>query len=574
MIKNTSTKKQKILAAVSAALVAGIIAGAFLTADVEPAAAQPETESQAPQEETQPAEGFALILEQAIKQLALQDEVDAQLLNEMDSGNYSFESPLVVTDPYGQSPLAAMVLFTSAEPLKISIHIDGKDTLADIDFTFDGYNTRHILPVYGLYADTENKIELTAEDKTGTKKTAALNIRTEPLPGDLSKNSILTDFADETKYQPGLNFSYGFGTEKAAFDAYGDYRWFISDNFSFASLYDYNGHYIFVKELAEDALFYETDPLGRIYKMYYAPYGVHHDIEEYKDGNLLVCGYSGDTMQDMMYEINTQTGEIQNTLDFKTVFQRSREDLHDMGYPDWFHLNAIVWDESRDKLILSARHQSLVAEISWPDGNIDWMLSSPKGWLPMFRKYLLTPVGDAEFPYGQHAPQILPDFDLNPDTIDLLLFDNGNQWFGTTDEEALTPELYSRMVHYRINMKEMTVEQIWEYGKEEGATLYSNARGSAERLDNGNYFGMFLVQRNNIESAAANYMEVDMDGQVVWEALAVSGDEKGLYEEYKAERMQIYNNAANDLQLGEAAQNLVPGEVYERFNIQYDREMQ
>ena len=41
-------------------------------------------------------------------------------------------------------------------------------------------------------------------------------------------------------------------------------------------------------------------------------------------------------------------------------------------------------------------------------------------------------------------------------------------------EQPALPEMkYSRAVIYRIEQKKMTIEQVWEYGKERGFEWYS-----------------------------------------------------------------------------------------------------
>jgi arylsulfate sulfotransferase len=195
-----------------------------------------------------------------------------------------------------------------------------------------------------------------------------------------------------------------------------------------------------------------------------------------------------------------------NTLDLRTVLQRSRyTGFLPEEHPDWLHLNTITWVEGTNDIPISSRHQSVVARISWPEGKIKWLLGIHDRWLPMFQKYLLTPTGaNFEWQFNQHAPEILPDQDNNPDTMDILLFDNGNQRYDFDAElqrqiaahEIVPPELYSRMVQFRVDEKNMTVSQIWEFGKELGSEVYSPARGDANLLPNGNRLGAFDVQTN------------------------------------------------------------------------------
>lgn len=196
----------------------------------------------------------------------------------------------------------------------------------------------------------------------------------------------------------------------------------------------------------------------------------------------------------------------------------------------------------------------------------------------MFDKYLLNPIGEGfEWQYGQHAPVILPDQDNNPDTIDILLFDNGLHRFDLDAElqrqirnnEIAPPQLYSRMAQYRINEKEKTVEQIWEFGKEFGNMLYSPARGNANLLPNGNRLALFDVQPDpqTDKNNAATFFEVTDQSQIVWSAQAISKQQSGKQIEFRILRMDIYNAEANDLQIGSPVINLIPEEILEQYVI-------
>ena len=312
---NTATKKQWTLAIISLFVLLGIIASAFIMkANAQIASAENPGKTAA----------FASIMKDTIKQVKFQEEVETNLLAELKSGAYSFNEPLVVVDPYDQSPLTALSLFTSAEPLNISIHVEGKDKLSDIDFTFDGYNTKHIIPIYGLYPDKVNNVTLTSRDKNGKTNQVVLKIKTQPLSKGLSDIIILTDLPQRNKYQEGLNFTYDLNGNKTAFDINGEYRWYLKDNYLLAGTYHFNNRFIVAKGEYHkgDVLFYEINPLGRIFRILYSPYGLHHDIEVFKDNHLLVTGCDGETIEDFIYELNTQTGKIENTLDLKTVLQQ------------------------------------------------------------------------------------------------------------------------------------------------------------------------------------------------------------------------------------------------------------
>ena len=569
---NTATKKQWILGILSLLALIGIVVSALVI--------RLNTHSVSIANSSQTTD-FASIMKDTFNQIKFQDEVDKNLLKELKSGAYSFDEPLVVVDPYDQSPLTALSVFTSTEPINLSVHVEGKDKLSDIDFTFDGYNTENIIPIYGLYSNKVNNVTLTSKDKNGKTKQVVLKIKTQPLPKDLSDIAIQTDLPQKEKYQEGLNFTYGINNKKIAFDVSGEYRWYLKDEYSVAANYNLNNKFIFAKteKKSGDVVFYEINPLGKIFRILYSPYGLHHDIEVFKDNNLLVTGNNGDTVEDFIYEINTQTGKIENTLDLKTVLQSSRKGLNDIERTDWFHNNDITWEKNKDTIIVSGRHQSAVVKMFWPSGKIEWILSVHDNWSPMFEKYLLTPTGPSfEWQYNQHTPQILPDYDNNPNTIDVLLFDNGNQRFRDDLElqrkiknnEVVEPELYSRIVHYRINEKEKTVEQIWQFGKEWGKKLYTSSMGYANLLANGDRLALFDVKIDSSDATSVkevSYMEVSENSEIVWQARAMSKKVDGSVQDYRVERMDIYNSDANNLQIGTSVNNLIPREILDEYGI-------
>lgn len=533
-----------------------------------------------------PKAAFRKILNDTLDQIDEQENVDSSLLNELHSGTYSFEKPLVVVDPYNQSPLTALVLFTSSEPLNLSVHVPGEDALTDVDFTFEGYQADHIVPIYGLYPDQNNAVTLTAETQEGKKMQTTLEIETGPLPEELAKTTHITDLVRPDLYQPGLNFTYTNNVRysKIAFDAHGKIRWCLLTSYKTPSSF-YNDHFLFARGDTQygGIEFVETNPLGRIYRVFYAPYGLHHDLEPYKN-DFLATGSQSNSVEDFIYEIDPQTGKIVQTLDLRSVLQRSRDTKFvAVESSDWLHTNAITWVTGTEDILVSGRNQSAVFRISWPEGKIKWILGNSNGWLPMFQKYLLTPSGsNFEWQYNQHAPDILPDQDGNPDTLDVLLFDNGNQRFEFDAElqrkiaanEVVAPENYSRLVQYRINEKTMTVSQIWEFGKEYGSVLYAPARGDANLLANGNRLGFFDIQANYTVANAdknnsANYVEVDPQGQIVWEALGIANTADGKLLEYRVDRAQLYNSADNDLQLGTPVLNLISEDIYEDYGVNH-----
>ena len=495
-------------------------------------------------------------------------EVDEMLLAELHSGAYSFDQPMLVNNPYGISPLTAVLLFTTEQPEIISIHIEGDTPLAAVDYTFDGYGTEHIIPVYGLYAGRENAVTLTARTEAGAERTAALSIATDALPDSLAHETVRAYALDASAVQPGFTFTYrgnNMQITRAALDVNGDYRWCLDLKGGDALLgyAQYCGNYnggnsVFI---AVGSLDYgvvdilEFNLLGKLLNAWYSPYGAHHDIEIDGDTLWVTGSVDSGTKESLLYALDMTTGEITHTLDYADILQPYRDQaqfytgervFYELS--DWCHMNSVT--TCGDDLIISSRHQSTVV-CNDRDGNIKWMLCDPADYFAHFQRYILRPVGDNfTYFYTQHAAEVMPDQDGDPDTVDILLFDNGD--FRVADAEKA-----SRMVQYRVNAREMTVEQIWSWG-DDCHELYSYRHGDADLLPNGNRLGSFEPYDEKADLRYAYGVEVDADGNVVWECWRTSDDAAHEYGEYRLERLEIYAEAANDLRLGTPANLFLP----------------
>ncbi len=137
------------------------------------------------------------------------------------------------------------------------------------------------------------------------------------------------------------------------------------------------------------------------------------------------------------------------------------------GRLDWAHANGVTLAPDGD-WVVSVRHQDAVVKVS-PAGEIRWILGNHMGWREAWRPFLLEPLGALEWPWHQHAPEVLEDGTI-------VMLDNG-RWRASPYEgpEPESHVTYSRAVAYRVD--EGTVEQLWEVAP---AGLYSAALGDAD----------------------------------------------------------------------------------------------
>lgn len=413
-----------------------------------------------------------------------QKEAEEAFLAEFAGGNYTIDNPLIKLNPYVYCPLTAMILFETPVATEATITVKGKEKPGDISHTFPA-SKQHILRVYGLYADYENTVEIVMAN--GQRNT--VKIKTAPLHPEVP---LATSIKTTPEYM-GNNIVFltaAISAMPVGYDYAGDVRWYANENFSFDIKRMPNGHILIgtgrlVKMPYFTTGLYEMAFSGKIFREYRLSGGYHHDQFIMEDGNILVQTfdfYSG-TVEDMLVLLDPKTGEILKSWDYKKVLPQNVAGSGSQDEHDWFHNNAVWYDKKTNSLTLSGRHQDAVINLDFETGELNWILGDPEGWpQEMVDKYFFTPVGDGEFDwqYEQHSCVVLPDGDI-------MLFDNGH--FRSKNKERYIPnsENFSRGVRYRVDTEKMTIEQIWQYGKERGAEFFSPYICNVEYYNEGHY---------------------------------------------------------------------------------------
>ena len=223
------------------------------------------------------------------------------------------------------------------------------------------------------------------------------------------------------------------------------------------------------------------DLLGKVYREYAMPGGHHHDTYVMPDGNIMLasCRPSFETVEDYILEIDRETGQVVWELDMTQLIDPSEGGSVNRSDRDWFHNNGVWYDEARDTVLLSARHIDAIVGVNKTNKTLEWILGDPEGWSQEYHKYFFTPTGDDfEWHYAPHQVTVLSNGDI-------MCFDNGaDRTKVTKPDEAVTGhDVYSRTVVYRINQEDMTIEQIWQYGKDKGEEYYSEWISGAISLE-------------------------------------------------------------------------------------------
>lgn len=419
---------------------------------------------------------------------------------------YTFEKPNVILNPYGNSPLTALILFETEIPVRIKVTILGKDALSTFTHTFLE-EKKHYLPIYGLYPDRENEVILEYEAE-GEIIRRTISIQTDPLPEGLAlpmevkakKDQLINDLYFFTPSSIGYTCAY---------DVNGDVRWYFTNYALWKIDRLKNGHLLVSTERLVQVPYYmsglyEMDLLGKIYTEYSLEGGYHHDYYELENGNLLVASddfYNDDgTVEDYVVELDRKTGKVVKTFDLKDILNMEDGQSENWSSYDWFHNNSVWYDKKTNSITLSGRHQDVVINIDYTSGKLNWIIGDPTNWSEEYQKYFFRPISDHfEWQWSQHAAMITPEGYV-------FILDNGNNKSKRKEDYISAESSYTRGVMYKIDTSKMTIEQVWQYGKERGNEFYSPYISDVDYLDKNHYIvhsgGIVYVDGKNSNQPA------------------------------------------------------------------------
>lgn len=485
-------------------------------------------------------------VEQTESMIALQKEKEENFKIE----GYTIDNPNIILNPYGNSPLSALVIFETKNEVAPKVTIKGDDKLSTFTHEFEE-GKEHYLPIYGLYADRENEIVIEYEEN-GKEINKTIKIKTDKLPEDMALPTEVN--AKKSKLTNDLYFftpsSSGY---TMAYDVNGDVRWYLTNYALWKIDRLENGHLLVSTERLINSPYYmtglyEMDLLGKIYNEYSLEGGYHHDYYEMENGNLLIASddFNNDsgTVEDYIVELDRKTGEIVKTFDLKDVLKMTDGQSENWSDYDWFHNNSVWYDKETNSITLSGRHQDAVINIDYDTGELNWIIGDPTNWSDEYQKYFFTPVGDNfEWQWSQHAAMITPEGYV-------FILDNGNNKSKIKEEYVDASDSYTRGVMYKIDTDEMTIEQVWEYGKERGSEFYSPYISDVDYLAKDHYIvhsgGIVYVDGKNSNQPAGFSKNAELlsdtvellDDEVIFEIKLPTNN-------YRVEKMSLYYEDEN-----------------------------
>lgn len=494
----------------------------------------------------------------------------------------------VTVNSSGYCPLSAVIHVNLPAKGRLGVKVFSKEGAKTPDqghlYNFSDKYEQEIA-VLGLYENYTNQVELVYTDKYGNERgKARLEIPIEPLNiKRLLNHKVVT--CQLERMEPGLTFVAGRGegdTDTSIpymVDADGEIRWVLEWS-NHPQLNHWggrcglmrmkNGNYVGGDQNNEQLII--VNVLGELLKSWdLKSTGVsfHHELKEMANGNILlavtkadakVADNSNSRIFDFIAELNPESGNITTLWDLTQMLDSSRitfakrPDVYDelqqkvdvQSHTNWCHNNGV--EEMRDGSILcSARWQGILKFTR--DGELKWVIAPHNEWKEEYRKYLLTPLDrngnpitdpdvlngkkahpDFDWGWGSHSPIEAPNGHI-------LAFDNGY----VRHYNFINPEKYSRAVEYEVDEQNMTVRQVWEYGRERGRECFSVIVSSVQYLEKtGNR--LFASGFGNPVTMGSGYgghiIEIDpRTGDVIFEMEAQSNNSVGFQ---RAVRIPLY----------------------------------
>ena len=480
------------------------------------------------------------------------------------SGLLEFEgSPTFTGNENPAVPQVGIVRAQTSVPAELTIEVAGGGEEWTLEVS---ESTDFEQPILGLKPETEYEVNVVASSGSEEQTHGPLVWTTPPLVTGLPQMEV--SLSDPPMMEPGMTLFNARGSGSNApmliVDDAGTVRWYyqnrdlpVSEDLRRLP----SGNFLFNTQRCRVV---EIDVLGNIVQMWHAslyPPGCeapedsvpvpvesfHHEVSLLPNRNFLSLSTETRTVNDyptsgtdpdappepanvmggVIVEFSRAGELITNIslMDVLDVTRIGREGLTttwpenylpkgEEAY-DWCHANAVVYDEESDAYYVSLRNQDAIVSIGRTDGNLEWILGTPSNWSAPWSEKLLTPLGDLEWQYHQHAVEITP--------LGLGMYDNGN--FGAAAFEPKGDQ-ESRAVIYSVNEDDMSVEQVWSYAGDE--PVFSGTMGNADWQSS---TGNMLIVHGAIDGAYGQLVEVTQEGQRVFDLTLVDA------QVYRAQRL-------------------------------------
>jgi arylsulfate sulfotransferase len=389
-----------------------------------------------------------------------------------------------------------------------------------------------IIPIFGLYAGTNNTINITYTFTDGTTNTQTTTLKTpvytEPCAAVANRTyfNVRPNTASLT-YDYFLLKDYCSTNSPAIIDTDNNIRWVGTAGFGSQDTGYFNNAFYATNGTVIDRIDITNGNVTKLVDLASAVTavsvtGTHHQIDPGKTGLIVDVNTTAET-EATAVEFNPTTGAILDTWDFGAIISAAMSAGGDSSTTisnfiqapsssnaDWFHNNSVAYNPADNTLVVSSRENFVMAidydaPTNGTQRKIHWILGdSTKAWYNTpagsLKKYALA-LGNSSTlaPIGQHGVSI--------DHLgNLLLFDDGLGSITGSNVPAGITRNYSAARSYQLtpaptsSTVPKTATGILTYTASSGQNLFSPICGSVYDVA-GNYLVDFAT--TNQAAAAA-----------------------------------------------------------------------
>jgi len=373
------------------------------------------------------------------------------------------------------------------DALATPLHVSYSHEKIKSDFTINAAEKTLLLPVFGLYSNYANQVQLTYTFVDDSKVSVLQIINTEEFiePDEGVYTQMLVNTLPSADNRP--SFSYFFIKNKnyspIILDIDGNIRWLapkasVDDAAAYFDgkqfiIGDTRGSEIYLQSFDGSSKRIDLSG-GKFSKAFF-----HHNIDAGKVGflaelDVTVDGiekkeaYLAEILSDGSVIKEWDMGEIFTAYmnsqgDDASKFVRYTSPVpNDQGSYDaidWFHMNTATYDPSDDTIIISSR-ENFIVKLDYETGKILWLLGDEsKYWYQNFPSLRdLAPVLSlGKPPIGVHGLSIANDGSL-------LLFNNGfHSNHQPTGEAAGVNRDFSTASKYQVSDDDQSYQEVWSF---------------------------------------------------------------------------------------------------------------
>lgn len=477
-----------------------------------------------------------------------QESINKRLEKTANDTRYTFDKAYVELNPYGISPLSAIIIYTSKNDESVDVYINGKLS------TKMSSSKKHIIPIYGLYEDMENKVKLVANNKE-----VEYTIKTEPSNIDYPLEVL--EKSEKINNEDIYFTVASYATWLTGWDTDGRLRFYLTEDMRMDVEWLDNGHFIIGTsqgQFAENFLsFVEMDYLGKIYNFYTMKNGFSFESQILSNGNIMSAG--GVTpvyvKEQLIYEMDPKTGKVVSDINLAQIFKSIDPNFDDTYLGQKAIRNGFYLNEKNNEMIVSFRGIDTVFCVDYKEKKLKWIFTNPNNKAfksEVWDQYRIKSKKD-NYPWGQHSPKITSDGYI-------AFFNNGYERIngfeaGGPDEVSYYKNNYSRAEIYEI--KDMEAKLVWSYDADK--KLFSHQYGSIDIYEDNSKlvnFGYVLdddyrasksatlsTSEKNPDHIHSLIIEFDKKDNVIFKAKCEEG-------KYRAFKHSLYNETTPNMEVG------------------------